>query len=80
MTSPDDELLAVRPMVAGVAAFGFGDEIRFPLEIGTRQVIEQDRIPQVEKALLALRQSGFDGGAVVVQAVKVSVEGIIGEA
>ncbi len=33
--------------------FGFGDELRFPLEIGARQVIEQDRISQVEEALLA---------------------------
>jgi hypothetical protein len=36
---PHDELLAVRPMVAGVAAFGLGDESRLSLEIGARQVI-----------------------------------------
>ena len=75
-----DELLAVRPMVAGVAAFGFGDESGFPLEVGACQVIQQDRVSQVEEALLTSRQGGFNRGAVGVEAVEVSIEGIIGKA
>ena len=54
--------------------------VGFPLEVGARQVIQQDRISQVEEALLTFRQGGFNRGAVGVEAVEVSIEGIVGKA
>jgi len=66
-------------MVARVASLGFGYEIGFAFEVGACQVIKQDRVSQVEEALLTFRQGGFDRGAVGVQAVEVSIERIVGK-
>jgi hypothetical protein len=51
---PHDQLLAVGPMVAGVASLGFGNESGFAFEVGAGQVVEQDCVSQVEEALFPL--------------------------
>ena len=75
----DDHLFAVGAMVAGIASLGFGVEVGLALKIGAGQVVEQDRVVEVEQGLLTLGQSGFDRSAVGVQAVEVSIERILGQ-
>jgi hypothetical protein len=75
-----DERLAVRPMVAGGAAPGVGDGCGCAFEIGAGQVLEEARVSPVEEALLGFGQGGFHRGVEGVEAVEVSIEGIVGKA
>ena len=55
-----DDLLAVRPVIARVAAFGLRIERALPFEVRRRQVVEIDRVVQVEQRALARGQRLLD--------------------
>ena len=66
-------------MIAGVASLGLGYEVRLSFEVGACQVIKQDRVAQVEEALLPLRQCRFNGSAVGMEAIEIPIERIMGQ-
>ncbi len=70
----DDDLLAVRAMVAGIAELSFGIGGGDPLEVVRGQIVEVDRAIEVEQVALALEQGGVDGGAMRMQRVEGPVE------
>ena len=75
----DHHLLAVRAVVARIAALGFAVGGGVALEIGRGQVVEVDRAVEVEQAALALDQRGLDGGAMRVELVEDAVERVLGQ-
>src|SRR5208282_2837234 len=61
---PDDDLLAVRSMIARIAPLGLGIADTLTLEVGRGQIVEIDRRIEVEQAALALNQRRLDAQSV----------------
>ena len=74
----DHHLLAVRAVIARVAALGFAVGGGEPLKVGRGQVVEVDRAVEVEQAALAFDQCRLDRGAMRVQLVEHAVERVLG--
>ena len=74
-----NDLFAVRPVVPRVATLGFGNAIGRPLEVRASQVVEQDRVSQIEEALFTLSQRRFNGNTMRMQTVEISIERIVRE-
>lgn len=73
----DHHLLAVRAVVARIAALRFGIGRGLAFEVDRGQVVEVDHAVEVEQVALALDQCGFDGGAMGVELVEDAVERIL---
>ena len=75
----DHHLLAVRALVAGVAALGLGVGFALALEVGRGQVVKIVGVIEIEEALFPLRQGLFDASPVRMEAVQVAVQRLIAE-
>ncbi len=75
----DDDLLAVGPAVARIAAPGLGIGHGQAFEIGRGEVVEIDGGIKVEEAALALNQGGLDRCAMPVQDIENAVELVLGQ-
>src|SRR5271165_211017 len=71
---PDDDLLAVRSMIARIAPLGLGIADTLTLEVGRGQIVEIDRRIEVEQAALALNQRRLDNAALRMQLVEHQIE------
>jgi hypothetical protein len=76
---PDDHLLAIGAMAAGIAPLGLGIPRRLSLEIGAGQVVEVDRGIELKQPPFPLDQVGFDPGAVGMKPVEIAVEGVVSQ-
>jgi len=75
----DHHLLAVRAVVARVAASGFAIGRGLAFEVGRGQVVEVECAVEIEQVALALDQRGLDGGAVGVELVEHAIERVLGQ-
>ncbi len=57
----DAPLLAIGPMIAGIAPLGLGIVTQTPLEIGARQVVQEQIVPGVKQIACVLGRVVFDG-------------------
>ena len=74
-----DDLLAVRPVIARVPAFGLGIVRALAFEVRRRQVVEVDRVVQVEERALARGQGLLDGRPLRMQPIEVAIERLVAE-
>lgn len=70
----DDDLLTVGSVIARVPAPGLRVVRALALEVGGRQVVEVDRVVEVEQRVLARGQRLFDRRAVRMQPIEVAGE------
>lgn len=70
----DDDLLTVGPVIARVPAPGLRVVRALALEVGGRQVVEVDRVVEVEQRVLARGQRLFDRRAVRMQPIELAGE------
>jgi hypothetical protein len=75
----DDDLLAVRPVIARVSALGLGIVRALAFEVRRRQVVEVDRVVQVKERALACGQGLLDRGPLWVQAIEVAIKRLVAE-
>ncbi len=75
----DQDLLAVRTVVARVAALGLGVCQRTTLKKGRGHIVQEYGLIQIKQSSLALGEGGFDGDTLGMQPVQVSVECIFSQ-
>src|SRR5215510_523142 len=74
---PNDDLLAVLPMVARFTALRLGIARTQALKIGRGEIVENDRCIEVEQTALARHELGLNGGTVGMQFVQHRIERIL---
>ena len=63
---PNEDLFAIRAVVAGVAALGLGVGQGAAFKVSGGDVVEKQGLVQTKQSSLALGQSGFDGDSLGV--------------
>ena len=76
---PDHHLLAIRPMIARIAALGLRVTRALPFEVRRGQVVEVDGVVQGEERALPGGQRLLDPCPLGVQAIEVAIQRIVGE-
>ena len=76
---PHDDLLAVRPMVARVAALGLRVERTLAFKVRRRQIVEIDGVVEVEQRAFARGQRPLDRRALRMQPVERAIQGVVGQ-
>ena len=76
---PIDDLLAVRPVIARVAALGLRIVRALAFEVRRRQVVEVDRVVQVEQRALARGQRLLDRRPLRMQPVEIAIQRLVAE-
>src|SRR5947199_6943529 len=76
-TSPTTTCLAIGTLVARVSAFGLRVRFGLALEIRGGQVVEVDRVVQIEQRFLPFSQFALNVFAVRMQSVQVSIQCVI---
>lgn len=73
----EHELFAIGPVIAGVAAVGFGHGVGVALEISAGQIVEQQVEGRAEEILPLLGEGLFEGGLVGEQPVQTAIEPVL---
>src|SRR4029434_5156144 len=76
---PHQHLLTIRPLITRVAPPGLPVSYRLPLKVGRGQIVEVNRLVEMEQLLLAGGEFPFDLLAMRMQPVKIAVERVLGE-
>ena len=76
---PHNHLLAVGPVIARVAALGLRILRALAFKVGGRQVVEVDRVVQVEQRALARGQGLLDRRALRMQPIEIAIERLVTE-
>ena len=74
----DDDLFAVRPLIARITSLSLGIALAFALEVSRGQIVEIVAVVQIEKRLLSACQSRLDRAPVGVQAIEIAIQGFVG--
>jgi hypothetical protein len=75
----DHDLFAVRAVIPRIAALGLRIALALPFEVRRGQVVEVDRVVQVEQRALAGGQGLFDRGTLGMQPVEIAIQRLITE-
>ena len=76
---PDHHLLAIGPLVARVAPFGLWVSLGLPFEIGRCQIVQIERVIEVEQRLFSFGKLPLDLFSIRVKRVQVAVKRILVE-
>src|ERR1035438_1556473 len=73
---PNEDLFAIRPVVARVATLGLGVGQGATFKESGGDIVEKQGLVQTKQSSLALGQGGFDGDSLGRQPIQVAVERI----
>jgi hypothetical protein len=76
---PNHHLLAVRALVVRIPALGLGIERALALEVGRRQIVEIERVVEIEQAVLAGGQRALDRLPLGMQPIEIAIQRLIAE-